>query len=144
MILKTCSANSLCAFVGDPVTQLTRFGAQGGRKRNLSGTRLVDPTPITVAGSAPATGRDRSVLLLGLAVQAGARLAHRDRGTAAGLGDLVVLTVGVAVDLELDPRLRADLEAGPVGGILGGGLQGPPPRPGGGGGKGGKAPPLPP
>src|SRR6476619_4821739 len=62
MFLKTCVANSLCAFVGDPVTQLTRFGAQGGRKRNLSGTRLVDPTQITVAGSAVRTGQALSAL----------------------------------------------------------------------------------
>src|SRR4029453_325600 len=39
----------------------------------------------------------------------GPRLAHRDSRGAAGLGDQVVLAIRIALDLELDPRLGADL-----------------------------------
>src|SRR5215217_3852056 len=101
MIRMTCSANSLCTFVGDPVTPTKRaFGAHGGRKRNLSGTQINRrpqtpppdlPDANTVAGCPVRTGRSRSVLGVFLPLQAGARLAHREGGCAARLGDPVVL-----------------------------------------------------
>src|SRR5262245_52449904 len=46
-----------------------------------------------------------------LGLQPGAGFPDGDRRGAAGLGDLVVGALWVALDLELDPRLRADLQA---------------------------------
>src|SRR5215204_3785507 len=107
---------------GDPVTQ--RRIRSAGRKRNLSGTRLVDPTPTTVAGSAvhaadPArAGRCGSDGFRRFHAEPGAGLADRHGRGPAGLGDLVVGALGVSVDLELDPRLGAKLKALLVGGAL--------------------------
>ena len=89
-------------------------------KRNLSGTRLVDPTPTTVAGPArtPTAGRDSSG-------QTGARLGRAGRGPCAP----PAWTCGrrwrsgcrgapVAVDLERDSCVRANLEAPLAGGVF--------------------------
>src|SRR5262245_50644460 len=46
-----------------------------------------------------------------LGLEPGAGFPDGDRRAAAGLGDLVVGALWVALDLELDPRLRADLQA---------------------------------
>ena len=54
---------------------------------------------------------ERNYSLPGRRPEPSARLADRDGRGAAGLGDLVVLALGVALDLELDPRLRAELSA---------------------------------
>ena len=59
------------------------------------------------------------VWVRGVRVEPGAGLADGDGRGPAGLGDLVVLALGVALDLELDPRLGADLEAFLVGDVVG-------------------------
>src|SRR5689334_25074260 len=65
----------------------------------------------TVAGSPARAGRYRSVRVLRLHSETCTRLADRERGGAAGLGDPVVLPTRIALDLELDPGVGADLEA---------------------------------
>src|SRR4249919_251219 len=112
MIRMTCVATPYVRCVGDPVTPTKRaFGAHGGRKRNLSGTQLVDPTRTTVAGSPVRTGRYRSVGVVAVPLKPGPRLADGEGGGATGLGDPVVLAGRIALDLELDPGVRAELEA---------------------------------
>src|SRR5690348_4871502 len=96
-------------------SRLSALRKRGGRRQAATSetrrTALVERT-------LDPDGQCRRRVGLSLEPETCSALANRQGRGAAGLGDLVVLAGGIALDLELDPSVRADLQSPLVRGVL--------------------------